>query len=165
MPLGCSGKATLCLEEAERSCGKRGPAISGGAIALFGRKYDLALVLPAYQALIDALTVRFGRDRSYVASADWDRLPEPQAWPEPGKKLASEAWQDFATDYDVLGSNAVHRIGPLEVDAFLLGADFARYEPDVNTTWLSGDREVTELLGGAPAEGTPVVLRVRGPTP
>ena len=31
MPAGCSGKATPCLVEPKRTCGKKGPAVTGGA--------------------------------------------------------------------------------------------------------------------------------------
>jgi len=129
------------------------PAISGGCIALYGKKYALPDVLEVYAELMDHLTVRYGMEKSYVTADGWDLLPEPLSWPEPGKGHALAAWNDHAEVTDVLGDCALHRIGPFEAYAYLLGTDTATYDTQKKLVTLSDDRKIHDFATAYPSSG------------
>lgn len=126
------------------------PAISGGAIVLRGKKYALDDVLDAYVEVIDALTARFGGERSYAVAHGWDLLSSPVPWPVPGKRDAVAAWRDHAEVIDVLGSAVLHRIGPIEAYAYVLGGECATYDPDTDVLTMADDRVVTDYARARP---------------
>lgn len=130
--------------------GKVPPSIADGSVLLYGQKYHFERVLYAYTELIDALTLRFGSDKSYAAAKGWPHLPNAVSWPEPGRHDVTQAWRGCARGCDVMNSCVVHRIGQFEAHAYVLGRDMAWYSPAKQRLHMPDRRLVTDYARAEP---------------
>lgn len=115
--------------------------IYDGVILLEGRKYNFALVLYAYEHLIDALTLEFGGSSMFQIGNEG-----LHDWSGKARKRLLRLHLAFAETYDVATWYNVHRFGRhCRALPFLYGSDLCIAAPEIDRYETSRKRPVEEI--------------------
>jgi len=118
----------------------------------YGRAYEFDKIFDAYMAVIVELADVFG-GRSWVKPSKWIRTKAPRIPVDRG--LLHLAWERITERYQVTDEHLVHVIGPLTLDANLLGTSSLVY--DLRTSSLSRNTN-THRVGRVPGPDGEVEL-------
>ncbi|MFA6603443.1 MAG: hypothetical protein WCT10_01220 [Patescibacteria group bacterium] len=93
-----------------------------GLIRVWGKRYDLPLLVETTEFLVEQFRVYCGRGHPTVSLAGH---PKKLDWPDPGRDHSRQAWQCYAAGAD--GNSGVERsvvysLGPVTVTGYLLGS-------------------------------------------
>jgi len=107
---------------------------AGGAVLIEdGLRFDLARVLDACEALIQACTVPFGTPIiRTVHEAYARRFP----WPDPGKSVFRDTWLGISRLYEAVYEPMVVAYDRLTLNAYLLGMTWCEYR-DVTAEFVT----------------------------
>jgi len=120
-----------------------------GAIRIWGRKYDLGLVVETAEYLIDNLVEHYGSGRATIRS--YQRHGQHYAWPKPGHDFARMAWNRLSTIFDAADEALVISAGRITAVAYLLGTARVILNGKMGMLTTQDGRPVTALVDPAPA--------------
>jgi hypothetical protein len=93
-----------------------------GLIRVWGKKYDLPLLIETTEFLVEELRTHYGCGRPTVSLANHPRRYD---WPEPGRTHSREAWRCYAAGADresCLERSVIYSLGNISIIGYLLGS-------------------------------------------
>jgi hypothetical protein len=120
-----------------------------GAINIWGRKYDLGLVVETAEYLIDELVQHYGSGRISIRS--FQRHGQRHEWPSPGRDFARLAWKRLSTIFDAADEALIVTAGRISIVAYLLGTARVILNGKMGMLTTQDGRPVHNLVDPAPA--------------
>lgn len=120
-----------------------------GAIRIWGRKYDLGLIVETAEYLIDNLVEHYGSGRASIRS--FQRHGQRYDWPKPGHDFARMAWNRLSTIFDAADEALIVTSGRISVVAYLLGTTRVILNGKMGMLTTQDGRPVISLVDPTPA--------------
>ncbi len=120
------------------------PRVMHGYALVEGNRFDLNVILDAYEELVGALAEEFADGATTLSTAHpahQKKIP----WPEPGKATARKAWYGMAELYEVVDEALVHVMGRMTVKAYLLGKTWCVHDPATGRITTPLGEDVADL--------------------